>query len=262
MYTLERYTHRHSLIHRLDPRAKVVMGLAFIIATVLLPDGAWGAFGASWLLLLAAAHMSQLALAYLLGRSFIVIPFLLAATSVIFTLPGPPLANWHIAGYELTITIPGLIRFVSIVLRSWLAVQAAILLTATTRFPDLMHALHHLRVPPILVAIISFMYRYLFVLTDEAGRLLRARAARSARSDDRSHGGSLWWRARTTGSMIGQLLLRSLERSERVYGAMLARGYQGQMLTMNPHVMQGRDWTAVLTAVFLLLLVQLLARLV
>ena len=103
----------------------------------------------------------------------------------------------------------------------------AILLTATTPFPDLLHALRHLRVPPVLVAIIAFMYRYLFVLADEAERLLRARAARSAglpggggRRVDRLAG------ARRR-HMAGQLFLRSYERSDRVYqrdaGARLSR---------------------------------------
>ena len=56
----------------------------------------------------------------------------------------------------------------------------AILLVAATQFHDLMHALRHLRLPYLLVAVISFTYRYLFVLVDEAMRLLRAREARSA----------------------------------------------------------------------------------
>jgi cobalt/nickel transport system permease protein len=104
------------------------------------------------------------------------------------------------------------------------------------------------------------MYRYLFVLIDEAARLLRAREARSARLAPGSGGGSLAWRARIAGHMAGQLFLRSYERSDRVYSAMLARGYAGQFLTLNPHVMRPRDWTALLLAVVTLLLVQLVGR--
>ena len=77
--------------------------------------------------------------------------------------------------WDFTVTDAGLLRFVSIVIRSWLSVQIALLLVAVTRFPDLIHALEHLRVPPILTTIIAFLYRYLFVLTDEVFRLLRAR---------------------------------------------------------------------------------------
>ncbi len=112
-------------------------------------------------------------------------------------------------------------------MRSWLSVQMAILLTATTAFPDLMHALRHLRVPRLLVAIVSLMYRYLFVLTDETARLLRAREARSARVAGRRGGGTLAWRARVAGNMAGQLFLRSYEaqrpRLQRYAGARLHR---------------------------------------
>jgi cobalt/nickel transport system permease protein len=137
----------------------------------------------------------------------------------------------------------------------------AILLTVTTPFPDLMHGLRHLRVPGLLVAIIGFMYRYLFVLADEATRLLRARAARSAAPAEGRAGGTVVWRARVAGSMVGQLFLRSYERNERVYNAMLARGYQGQLLTMSPHVMTPRDWLAGLGALLLLVVIQIAGRL-
>ena len=88
----------------------------------------------------------------------------------------------------------GLVRFASIVVRSWLSVQMAILLTATTQFPDLVHALRHLRLPQVLVAIVAFMYRYLHVLVDESLRLLRARQSRSARAPGRVHRQPLRWR--------------------------------------------------------------------
>jgi cobalt/nickel transport system permease protein len=114
--------------------------------------------------------------------------------------------------------------------------------------------------PRLLVAIISFMYRYMFVLVDETMRLLRAREARSARLSTRKGGGSLLWRARVAGNMVGQLFLRSYERSERIYNAMLARGYRGQMLTLNPHTMRSSDWLAGLLACAALLAIQILSR--
>jgi cobalt/nickel transport system permease protein len=80
-----------------------------------------------------------------------------------------------------------------------------------------------------MVAIISFMYRYLGVLGDEAQRMNRARASRSAARPGRRAGGSLLWRGRVTGAMVGSLFLRSYERSERVYSAMLARGFDGEL---------------------------------
>lgn len=258
--SFDRYEQRESVIHHLDPRAKVVITVLFIVSNVFLPDGAWIAFGLVWALILLAGRLARLALVRLLMRSVVALPFALAAVTIIFTHPGETLATWQIGGLTVTATDAGFVRFISIMLRSWLSVQMALLLAATTPFPDLMHALRHLRVPAVLITIISFMYRYLYVLTDEAGRLLRARTARSARLPAGKGGRSLLWRARTAGNMVGQLLLRSIERSERVYQAMAARGYRGHFLTMTPHVMSARDWLAFLVAGLLLVCVQMVGR--
>lgn len=257
----DRYLHGESLLHRLDPRVKLVVTVLFVVSNLLLPDGAWFAFLAAGAFLLLGARLAHLPPGYLLRRSFLALPFALAAVTVLFSRPGLPLWSLQLWRWTLTITDAGLLRFASILARSLLSVQMAILLTVTTPFPDLMHGLRHLRVPGVLVAIIGFMYRYLFVLADEATRLLRARAARSAAPAAGRAGGSLLWRARVAGSMVGQLFLRSYERNERVYNAMLARGYQGQLLTMNPHVMTARDWLAGLAALLLLAAIQLAGRL-
>ena len=111
-----------------------------------------------------------------------------------------------------------------------------------TRFPDIIHTLEHLRVPSILTTIIAFLYRYLFVLADEVFRLLRARESRSAGAAGTRSGGSVAWRAEVAGNMAGQLFLRSYERSDRVYNAMLARGYTGHLHTMNPHELHHMDY--------------------
>jgi cobalt/nickel transport system permease protein len=78
------------------------------------------------------------------------------------------------------------------------------------------------------------MYRYLGTLRDEAERLLRARTARSGALPGHKSGGRIAWRARAAGGMVGNLFLRSYERSERVYAAMLARGYDGRMRLLTP----------------------------
>ena len=144
-------------------------------------------------------------------------------------------------------------------MRSWLSVQFAVLLVATTPFPDLMQALRHLRVPALLVAVISLMYRYLAVLIDEATRLMRAREARSARLPGR-RGPSVAWRARVAGNMVGQLFLRSYERSDRVYAAMLARGYRGQLVALQANALRGVDWAVVCGVGAVLLLLQIVGR--
>jgi cobalt/nickel transport system permease protein len=258
--TFDRYVTKESLIHRLDPRVKVMVTVLFIISNVLLPDGTWLAFLLAWGLILWVNLLAGLEFTYVFKRSFIALPFALAAVTVIFTLPGQPLFTLALGSWQATATDAGMIRFVSIVIRSWLSVQMAILLVATTQFPDLMHALRHLRFPHLLVAIISFTYRYLFVLVDETMRLMRAREARSARIAGGRGGGSIVWRARVAGNMAGQLFLRSYERSERVYNAMQARGYRGHFQTLNPHVMRPGDWAIGAAAAIILIVLQLIGR--
>ena len=256
----DRYHEADSPLHRLDPRVKVLVTVAFILSNVLLPDGAWLAFGLSWLFVLGLNLLAQLGPGFTFRRSFVALPFALAAITAIFSIPGTPLGEWHLGWLMLTPTDAGVLRFVSIVIRSWLSVQIAILLVAVTRFPDLIHAFEHLHVPAILTTIIAFLYRYLFVLTDEVMRLLRARESRSATIAGHKSGRSVMWRARVAGNMTGQLFLRSYERSDRIYNAMLARGYTGQLRTLNPHVMKKRDWSFAALSVIVILLLQLIGR--
>ncbi len=259
----DRYHESESFVHRLDPRVKVVVTVTFLLSNALLRDGAWIAFGLSWLFLLLANLLSGLGIGFSFRRSLVALPFALIAVTVLFSLPGAPLSTFHFLFWDLTITDTGLLRFVSILIRSWLSVQMAILLVATVRFPDLIHALEHLRVPLILTTIIAFLYRYLFVLTDEVFRLMRAREARSAAlaAPGRRAGRGVAWRARVAGNMAGQLFLRSYERSDRVYNAMLARGYAGHMETVNPHELRRRDYLVVALALFVILLLQMVGRL-
>jgi cobalt/nickel transport system permease protein len=218
------------------------------------------AFGLSWLFILAMNAAARLGAGFTLRRSFVAIPFALAALTAVFSIPGRPLAEWHLGTLVLIPTDAGLLRFASILVRSWLSVQAAILLVAVTRFPDLIHAFEHLRVPSILTTIVAFLYRYLFVLTDEVMRLMRGRQARAASAPGSTSGGSLAWRGRVAGNMAGQLFLRSYERSDRIYNAMLARGYDGHMRTLNPHTLHTRDWVYALLAALCILIIQLFGR--
>lgn len=257
----DRYHETGSRLHSLDPRVKVTLTVLFILSNALLPDGAWTAFGLAWMLLLWANHLSNLGLDFTFRRSFLALPFALAAVSAVFSPLGQPLTVWRLGSLTLVPTDYGLVKFGSILVRSWLSVQAAILLVAVTRFPDMIHAFEHLRAPKILTAIVSFLYRYLFVLTDEVMRLLRAREARSAGAPGSRAGGSAAWRAKVAGNMAGQLFLRSYERSDRIYNAMLARGYDGNLRTLNPHEMKTGDWRFAALAVVLILLIQLMGRL-
>ena len=211
------------------------------------------ALGIAWLALAALSTLARLGPLRLARSAFFALPFVLAALPLVFTRPGDPLATIEIGPLVLTISGQGLREFATIALKSWVSVQAALLLSFTTQFPDLVEALRQLHVPRLLVAIIGFMYRYLAVLSGEAGRLNRARLSRSAVVEGRG-GGSVRWRAGVVGGMVGSLFLRSYERSERVYAAMQARGFDGEFRSMGGRALTATDWTAfVVVAVAILL---------
>lgn len=237
----DQYHRGSSLIHRLDPRTKILGAVLYILTATVLPPGSWVSFGLLFLGALAVSGLSGLGWAFALKRSFVALPFALAAITLPFTVPGQPI--FHIGG--LALSAEGSIRFLSILIKSWLSVQVAIMLAVTTAFPDLLWGMRELRVPQVLVSIVGFMYRYLFVLADEALRLMRARAARSGAGAGKS-GGSLLWRGRVAGGMVGNLTLRAFERSERIYDAMIARGFQGEIRTLTRPPMTDADRNAML----------------
>ncbi|MDH3190808.1 MAG: energy-coupling factor transporter transmembrane protein EcfT, partial [Acidimicrobiia bacterium] len=111
----------------------------------------------------------------------------------------------------------------------------SIVLAATTEVPDILKGLSRLRVPPVLTSIASFMIRYLEVVAEELGRVRIAMTAR---------GYSPRWigQARPIAASAGALFIRSYERGERVYDAMLARGFSGTMPDMGSAPPTSRQW--------------------
>ncbi|HXF68599.1 MAG TPA: cobalt ECF transporter T component CbiQ [Thermoflexus sp.] len=235
---IDPYQPLESPIHHLDSRVKLVLTLGFIVTATLLPAGAWLAYGLLGAGVWLAEYLSGLGIRKVLRRSMLALPFVLAALPVVFTTPGSTWITFPIGSWSMSVRWEGIVRFLSVLIKSWLSLQAALVLVGTTSFPDLLAAMRALRVPRFLVATFGLMWRYLFLLVDEALRMSRAREARSTAPETagRRVGGTMMWRAQVTGRMVGTLFLRTLERGERVYMAMIARGYDGEVraLSMPP----------------------------
>jgi cobalt/nickel transport system permease protein len=117
-------------------------------------------------------------------------------------------------------------------------------LIATTSFPGICHALRRLGVPAVFVSQLLFLYRYLFVLSEEAMRLVRARDMRSF--GNRGSG------MKVVARLIGALFIRTVERAERIYSAMLTRGFNGDMPSLKEYRFRSGDGLYILiTIVFL-----------
>jgi cobalt/nickel transport system permease protein len=253
------YWHSRSVIHQIDARVKVIFTLLMIIALNLLPYRAWPAYILFQTLIFTLAILSRLGIGFMLKRSLLAAPFMLAAVPLIFTGPLPHDSVSIFNGFQVTYSAEGFARFISIALKAWISIQAAILLTAVTRFSDLLTALQQLKMPKILVAVIGLMWRYLFLLADEVTRMMRARMSRSASTPltNRS-GGNVIWRAKTTGSIAGNLFLRSIERSDRVYAAMLSRGYTGELPARDAQALPKKDARMLIAGGILLTILLLL----
>lgn len=246
----ERYQPGDGLLHRIDPCVKLVSVVLLAFAVLASKEGDWPAFAGFALFVGVTVALSGLSLRLVFGRSMLALPFVAVALPLIFTREGETAFRVPLLGW--TASEEGITAVASIMLKSWLTVLMAVVLTAVTRPLDLIRALERLRLPRILTATVLFMYRYLFVIGEEGQRLLRARDARSAGDGVRRSGGSIAWRAKVLGSMVGSLFLRSFERSERIYAAMLARGYDGRIRSLTTQHLATRDW-AVLAVVIVAL---------
>lgn len=211
---IESFADRDSPIHRIDPRAKLVVTLLFIVTVV-----SWGKYEVSALFPfvlypVVTATLSGIPAGPILTRLFWAAPF--AFFMGIFN----PVFDRGIVTHIGTIGISGgWVSFVSILIRFSLTVSAALLLIATTGFMAVCDALGRMGLPRAFVTQLMVLFRYLFVLAEEAGRMTRARNLRSFQK--RGQG------IRVFVSMIGHLLLRTIDRATRIHLAMCCRGFKG-----------------------------------
>jgi cobalt/nickel transport system permease protein len=240
---LEIYKPVSSPIHQLEARVKIIFTLVFIIAISFMPSGAWPAYILIYSIILSLIISSNLGMSFVLKRALLATPFVFAAIPLIIYGPEPVVQTRIFEFIVIPISETGFLRFLSIAIKSWMSVQLAIILAATTHFADLMGGFRALKFPAIFISTIELMWRYLFLIIEETSRLIRARSSRSTTiSGNRKSGGSVFWRAQVTGGMAGSLFLRSIERSERVYAAMLARGYNGTPIERENQAFGKEEW--------------------
>lgn len=222
---LDEYSHLESPIHQLDPRVKLVGMAALIVVCVTTPPNLYAAFAVYLGLEIALLAMSRLPLKHVLKRMLIVLPFILMV-AVFLPFFGKGGGSYNLG--PVTVSGHGMIVLWNVAVKSTISVLAVILLSSTTPFPELLRGMEKMRIPHLLTTMLSFMYRYIFVLVDEMQRMRRAR-------DSRGWKGRWIWQAKVIGHMIAALFIRSYERGERVYAAMLARGYGGEVRTLYMH---------------------------
>lgn len=243
LYQIGKIDHLASLdtpIHRIDPRAKVLTTLVFLVCVI--------SFGRFTILPLipymvfpiVLAAMGDIPLRYIGSRMLVVAPF-----AVVVGIFNPVLDRaviGHIGGLGLT---AGWVSFGSIMIRFMLTTSAALLLISTTGMNNVCVAIERLGIPNVITSQLLFLYRYIFVLAEEALAISQARSLRSFKR--RGMGLTVF------GQIIGHLLLRTFARAQRIYNAMLCRGFDGSIHTLRRLRFARRDWTFLFgwSAVFL-----------
>ena len=213
--SLDLLANGNSAIHRLDARAKVMVTLVFIICVVSHNRYELTALLPFFIFPVALVSLAGLPPLFILKKIILLCPFVLAVG--IFN----PVFDREILLQLGPLGISGgWISFTSILVRSVLTVGAAFILVGVTGFTAVCQALEKLGMPQVFAVQLLFLYRYIFVLTEESGRASRARELRSC--------GKKGMGLRSFGSMTGHLLLRTWQRAERIHMAMLARGFTGE----------------------------------
>jgi cobalt/nickel transport system permease protein len=233
--------HAHALylpgtspLHRAPPQCKLAAGLLLVLAVVATPREAVWAYGVYALGLVGLARVGRVPLPVLARRLVIELPFLLFALFLPLVGQGERV---EVAGVPLA--TEGLWAAWNIVAKGTLGVAVSVILAATTPVPELLRGLERLRLPRAFTSVAGFMVRYADVI---AGEVRRMRIARISRGHD-----PRWiWQARAVAASAGILFIRSYERGERVYLAMVSRGYAGSMPVLGDLAASRGQWLAAL----------------
>lgn len=226
------YRHGHTPVHRLPAHVKLLALVGFVFVVVATPREAFWAFGVYAVLLGAVAVIAAVPARFILRRMVVEIPFVVFALLLPFLAVGP-----QVEVLGLSLSEDGLLAGWNILAKGTLGVVASILLAATTDARALLMAMQRLRVPPVLVEITSFMVRYADVIADEMRRMKIARESRGFEPTRRRA-------LQVVASSAGALFIRSYERGERVHLAMLSRGYNGRLPSLEVQQASASAWVA------------------
>jgi cobalt/nickel transport system permease protein len=225
---LDTLSYGDTVIHRLDPRAKLIATFLFVVTVVSFPKYEIAGLLPFFLFPVLLFTLSDIPVKFIMKKVLLVSSF--AFFIGIFN----PVIDRRIVYSFLGMPVSGgWISFLSIMMKFFLTITSALLLIATTSFPGICHALQKLGMPELFVSQLLFLYRYLFVLTEETMRIVRARDVRSFGRRGRG--------IKTFIHLAGTLFLRTVERAEQIYKAMLSRGFTGTLHSVRSYRFSGAD---------------------
>ncbi len=217
---IDRYAEMDSFIHRIEPRTKIISFGILIVSGVFAGtiSGALFFFMVGAVVLLA----SRLPVRFILNRMKVICVFVIPILILMpFTYTGTPVFSLG----PLVASVEGITFGVLVTIRSVTAILLVVTMLGTQRFDTTLKALALMRVPSIIIQMLLFTYRYIYVMVDEFLRIWSAMRAKGFTFTFSRYGLGM------IGNLIGMLLIKSYERAERVYQAMIAKGYTGKPIS-------------------------------
>jgi cobalt/nickel transport system permease protein len=230
---MDEFARQDTPVHRIDARAKIIVTIAFMAAVMSFPPREISALTPFFLYPLGLIFPGRIPLMFILRKMLIAAPF-----AVVIGLFNPFFDRTPAFLIGPLVISGGWLSFISIMIRFLLTVSAALVLVACTGIFRLGAGLEQIGLPRIFAVQLLFLYRYLFVVADEGYRMvcgLELRTCGPAASGFRVYG-----------SIVGHLLLRSMTRAERIYRAMVMRGFSGEIRIMRKTSFKPADWVFLL----------------
>lgn len=251
---IDEYSNINSIINRRDPRIKIVVFFLFILIILSTHPELFFAFAVYAILIFVLILLSKIPIKFIIRRSLVIIPFvLMIAIFIPFLKKGEIAGGYSVGSIKLNVSYDGLMVFWNVLIKSYLSILCMILLTASTRFSDLLKAFEKLKIPKLIVILLSFTYRYIFVFKDELQSMTRAK-------ESRSYGKRRWLNFKTLANIVGVLFIRAYERGERVYYAMRSRGFEGSIKTMTDMSLTKSDIYFLSIILLILILIRVLGE--
>ena len=232
---LDRWSRQSSFLHSRDPRAKIVTLVILLVAIATagraLSFVGWGLL----LMLVLGLRWARIPVGGALARASLVLPF-----TVVFAA-----ACW-LAGDPT--------RGLSLAVKSYVSALAVVFVVSTTPLPALLRGFESLGAPRFLLQVVQFLYRYLFVISEEAQHMAKAAVSRGASIRRWTWQGQ---RSQAAAGTLAVLFARSYARAECVHHAMLARGFNGTLPSLEKNRFARSDAIFALAASFLILAVRI-----
>lgn len=225
---MDELARQDTAVHRLDARAKVVVTFAFIAVVMSFPRYAVAPLTPFLLYPVVLMGVGRIPVWEMAKKILIAAPF-----ALVIGIFNPFIDRQSVLAIGPIAVTGGWVSFVSIMLRFLLTVSAALVLMACTGMYRMGAGLERLGVPRVFVVQLLFLYRYLFVVSNEAIKMVRSFKLRS--------NGRRTLPFRVYASLAGHLLVRSMDRADRVHRAMVARGFDGEIHVLRQTVFRWSD---------------------